>query len=374
MIRDALRGKICGFAIFVYAIFSQIHGVELQFETRLRDSETGEIKSLIKSLKPSEIGVVVMCPWSEHPCATAQVTSGDAWPVISEIIDEVRRIGVNIIWVPNGIYDPLDESAPGRKNVLDVELLCVQPSDFVNILSGENYAHDNCMCGPQLNYCDHSCNLFSFTLPGCLSIQKNDFSIWSVDELYSVCKARGIKLLVYVGCHTDMCVIGLARGGLMRMMKAGLDCVLVRDIVDPYLKYDPDVSGATPEAYTEKVVYDLETLGVQTIDLTGYMHKQGLWDSDWLAGKVRMAPWGNEERIVAFDKKLSVFLYTEPFYNYVKPGTVDIRYTLDGSEPTGSSQKYEVPIVLTKTTWIKTAPFIGNEQVSETSAGYFVKK
>ncbi len=56
------------------------------------------------------------------------------------------------------------------------------------------------------------------------------------DEIYSFCQNRGIKNIVLMGVHTNMCVLGRPFG-IRQMVRVGMNVVLARDLTDAM--YDP---------------------------------------------------------------------------------------------------------------------------------------
>ena len=66
-------------------------------------------------------------------------------------------------------------------------------------------------------------------------------------EVYAICKERHLTHLIYVGFHTQVCLLGKPMG-LKAMKSAGLRCVLARDMTDAHPGYDP-ARNFTPEEW-----------------------------------------------------------------------------------------------------------------------------
>ena len=71
-----------------------------------------------------------------------------------------------------------------------------------------------------------------------LVIGEHDLMPNDQQMLYSLCRQRGITHLIYMGVHTQVCLLGKSVG-LRAMSEAGLECVLARDLTDAHGKYDP---------------------------------------------------------------------------------------------------------------------------------------
>ncbi len=75
-------------------------------------------------------------------------------------------------------------------------------------------------------------------------------------EIYSFMKLRGIKNLIIMGIHTNMCILNKSFG-IKQMVKWGVRCILVRDLTDAMYnpRRPPHVSH---ERGTELVVEYIE--------------------------------------------------------------------------------------------------------------------
>ena len=78
----------------------------------------------------------------------------------------------------------------------------------------------------------------------------------TLQEVYSICKERGLTHLIYMGVHTQVCVLGKPMG-LKNLKAAGLNCILARDLTDAHPGYEP-ATGFTPDAHTAEVVAHFE--------------------------------------------------------------------------------------------------------------------
>ena len=87
--------------------------------------------------------------------------------------------------------------------------------------------------------------------PG-LEIGEDDWMPDTQAEVFTICKQRRISHLIYVGFHTQVCLLGKPMG-LRAMKSAGLQCVLARDMTDAHPGYDPE-RDFTPDLNTEQVV------------------------------------------------------------------------------------------------------------------------
>ena len=140
-----------------------------------------------------------------------------------------------------------------------------------------------------------------------------------------------------------------------------------RDLTDALTHYDPQ-AGFTPDAATARVVTDLEKSDIPSLNMAEEMQAAGLWKSDWLTEPVRITPWGTDGFPYQFcDAPVTVTL-SAPWLK-----DVELRYTLDGTEPLATSPLYAKPLTIDSTTTLRTAAFRDGRCVSLPSRGFFAK-
>jgi hypothetical protein len=200
--------------------------------------------------------------------------------------------------------------------------------------------------------------------PG-LEIGEDDWMPDSQAEVFTICQQREITHLIYVGFHTQVCLLGKPMG-LRAMKSAGLQCVLARDMTDAHPGYDP-ARHFTPDLNTEQVVEHFEKHLAPTIHFQNELIKLNLWDSQWVVDPVRIAPWGTDHRPHLFEEPLMVTLATPLQFG------AEIRYTTDGSEPTSTATLYEKPLVISDSTRLRVAAFQNGRTVCSESIGNFAR-
>lgn len=331
--------------------------IELTLQTR--DPKTGKVATRKATVDPRTVGIVVVDPWNYHWCMTWTHQTASAVPRLNRIVQGARRMGIKIIWAPSdvaGMYVGRSQ----RERALAVPYLPVPagrgPSLKFTVPTGP------CHCGPgiscQLNYG------FDAMLPD-LDIADEDLIICGTQEMYSNSRAHGLKHLIYTGGATNICLTGKP-AGLLPMARAGLDCMIARDLSEAWTRYDPN-AGYTPDEGNAHAVADVERSGVPSVNLGNEMKTLGLWDDSRPVDAVRMWPWGKRGRPYAFEGSVAVTL-TAPWID-----DAELRFTTDGSEPSPESKVYTTPLALTETTTLRAAAFRDGRRVSIPSQGYFVR-
>ena len=197
-------------------------------------------------------------------------------------------------------------------------------------------------------------------------IGANDLIPDTQAEVYAVCSKLGLTHLIYVGFHTQVCLLGKPMG-LRNMKAAGLHCVLARDMTDAHPGYAPE-RGFTPDLNTQQVVEHFEKHLAPTIHLQEELTKLSKWDTTWVVDPVRIAPWGTPMRPHLFEEPITITLATP-----LQPANAEIRYTLDGTSPSVGSRLYEGPFVIDDTTHLKAVAFVDQRLVCLESEGMFVR-
>jgi hypothetical protein len=329
-------------------------GIELALQRR--DPKTGEISLTKEKVNPAHIGVVVVDMWNFHWCKTSTERVGVLVPRMALVLAKAHDMGMTIFWCPSDVADnyagtvQYQAATAVRRHPLPAlaELSCPSAPDG-----------GGCTCGPER--C--SVNYGWDAMHEGLVMHEDDFMPNDLETLYSLCVERGITHLIYLGVHTQVCLLGKSIG-LRNMTRAGFQCILARDLTDAHGLYDPK-KGITPDQFTQNVVAHFEKYLSPTINFVDALKKAGQWDEKIIVDPVRIAPWGTVKRPHFFEKSILVTL-TAPW----EPHAV-FYFTLDGSSPTVNSQRYTGPFEVSQTCLLRTAAFQGADQVCLPSEAYF---
>jgi hypothetical protein len=198
-----------------------------------------------------------------------------------------------------------------------------------------------------------------------LEIDEHDLMPNSRATLYTLAKQQGVTHLLYLGVHTQVCLLGKDIG--LRNMKAlGFECILGRDLTDSHPDYDP-ARGIDPDDLTARTVAHFERYLCSTINLAEELQRFGCWKHEGPIDPVRAAPWGSRRRAHLFEDHTTVTLSTP----LVPDAT--IRVTTDGSSPMPSSAVYGGPFEVRKSAVIRAQGFRGETPVCVESDFYFYK-
>ena len=231
--------------------------MKLDFQTR--DRESGEISVRQVEIDPKDVGVVLVDPWNWHWCMTATQRFVAMGPRLNKALDGARKLGMQVFLCPTDASSQYC-GYPQRERALAAvyqDVPTVREVDMrIDVPVGP------CMCGPGITCI---CNYGWDGMNPELVIGDNDLIASGAPEIYGLIKERNLKLLIYTGGHTNMCLLGKPPA-LKNMYNAGIDCCVARDLNDAFTNYTP-AKGFTPDDGTARVVEQIEESNVPTIDM-----------------------------------------------------------------------------------------------------------
>ncbi len=337
----------------------ELRAAELELTFQTRDPGTGAIQKTAELIDPHRIGVIAVDVWNYHWCKTATMRVDAMVPRIDRALNAAREMGMTVMLCPSDVVNNY-VGYPQREAVFALPPVAVPA--LVNVTCPPVPDAGGCACGRERCAVNYG---WDGMHPG-LRIGPDDLMPDTQAEVYAICQKNHLTHLIYVGFHTQVCLLGKPMG-LKAMKSAGLKCVLARDMTDAHPGYDP-ARQFTPDLNTEQVIEHFEKHLAPTLHFQEELARLGRWDPHWVVDPVRIAPWGTRQRPHLFERPIVVTL-TAP----LQPGA-DIRYTLDGSPPTASSLKYSEPLKLTRTTCLRASAFLEGNAVCRESAGTFVRR
>ncbi len=188
----------------------------------------------------SKTAIIVIDAWDGHYCRLAAQRLGVMVPRMNQVLTAARNHGVMIIFAPSGVvhmYADLSnrkrvQQAPTAKAPAGwaFEKWCdLDPSREppMPVDTSKNASDDPVVAA--------AVQQFGRQHPG-LDIIGYDGVSDSGREIFNFCEAEGIKNIVIMGVHTNMCILGRPFG-IRAMVRLGRNVVLVRDLTDAM--YDP---------------------------------------------------------------------------------------------------------------------------------------
>src|ERR1041385_4735924 len=337
---------------------SLTQATEIELTLQIRNPSTGEIQLSVEKFDPIHVGVMVVDVWNYHWCKTATMRVDAIVPRMNKALEIARSLGMTVMLCPSDVVDNY-VGYPQREAILALPTIPVPT--VVNVSCPAAPDAGGCACAAERCAVNYG---WDGMHPG-LQIGASDLMPDTQAEVYAVCKKYGLTHLIYLGFHTQVCLLGKPMG-LKAMKSAGLHCVLARDMTDAHPGYDP-ARNFTPDLNTQQVIEHFEKHLAPTIHFQEELARLGKWDANWVVDPVRVTPWGTPMRPHLFEETVTVTLTTP-----LEPGA-EIRYTIDGSPPTTASTSYTKPLVVAETTWLRTAAFRNGRAVCLESEGSFAR-
>ena len=195
-----------------------------------------------------ETAVIVCDMWDLHHCLNATLRGGEMAPRMNRVLNEARLRGATIIHAPSSCMDPYKDhpgrkraqAAPAAKNLpKDISKWCYSipseeqgeyPIDQTD--GGEDDEPDaHRKWAEKLKNMGRNPRAPWKSQTDLLDIHDEDIISDNGIEIWNVLEQRGIKNVILVGVHTNMCVLGRPFG-LRQMSKNGKNVVLMRDMTD----------------------------------------------------------------------------------------------------------------------------------------------
>lgn len=186
----------------------------------------------------AETAIIICDMWDGHFCVSAAERVNEMVPRMNAVLNAARNHGATVIHAPSGVtYHYADmqqrkrmQQATKYKPELPLEAWCyVDPKREPELpIDTSVQPCDDPIVGAKVQK-------FSRQHPG-LTISGWDGVSDNGEEIYNYVKQEGLKNIVLMGVHTNMCVMGRPFG-IRQMVKQGFNVVLTRDLTDAM--YDP---------------------------------------------------------------------------------------------------------------------------------------
>jgi hypothetical protein len=354
----AIVHPACALLAWTLLVAGTARGAEIELTLQTRDPATGKVALTAEKVDPKRVGVIAVDVWNYHWCKTATMRVDAIVPRMNKALDAARTLGMTVMLCPSDVVENY-AGYPQREVIFALPKFPVPA--VMNVTCPPVPDAGGCACGRERCAVNYGWD----GMHPALRIAETDLMPDTQAEVYAVCKKYALTHLIYVGFHTQVCLLGKPMG-LRAMKSAGLHCVLARDMTDAHPGYDPS-RDFTPDLNTEQVVEHFEKHLAPTISFQQELTKLGKWDASWVIDPVRIAPWGTPMRPHLFEQPVTVTLTTP-----LQPGA-EIRYTLDGTRPTARSTLYSRPLLLADTTCLRAAAFRDGRAMCIESEGAFAR-
>jgi nicotinamidase-related amidase len=240
--------------------------VPVRWQRRIGDGDKFVTETAIREWTPDETAILICDVWNKHWCASASRRCGELAKKMNTLVEQARAAGVHIVHSPSDTME-FYKDHPARKRALAITLVdppvpianwCYLEKEHEGALPIDD-SDGGCDCQPQ-------CKQGSPWTRQDPSIRIDDADFISDDgkQVYSHFVARGVKNVIFMGVHTNMCVLGRSFG-IRQMTRLKKNAVLVRDLTDTM--YNPRMKPFVPhDKGTELVIAHVERHWCPTTD------------------------------------------------------------------------------------------------------------
>jgi len=356
--RDLLRaGASLGAVAGTIKSAPSDQGIELALQTRDRGGRPHQTTELVD---PKRVAIIVVDAWHYHWCRTWRNRAGSLIPRFNQSFDSARRLGITMVFSPTEAMRDLNETPQRKATLALAHYPLPQPRNLPDPYT-DNLRYGKCECGAgdECYRCYNSNNQHPD-----LRMADSDFIAITEQEAFNVLRDRAITHIIYTGFATNVCLWSKPIG-LKYTRQLGFRCMVARDMTEAETGYIEE--SFNPTRGTLEVIAQIERDLAPSLDLEQTLRRAGAWEGDPALDFVHIAPWGRYFGGAGFD----VPVQTELTCRHV--AGAELRYTLDGSDPTPTSPRYQRPIQIDKTTTLKAAGFRGEKPVTRISEAHYWK-
>ena len=225
--------------------------LKLHLRSQLEESAgSGSFKSQSRNetWSAKETAFIVCDVWDAHHCLNAVRRLEEFAPRMNDVLKEVRKRGATIIHSPSDCMAAYEDhaarkravaaSAKGKPN--DVEFWCSRiPSEERAVYpidqsdgGADDEPAEHAEWAAKLEAMGRNPEMPWKTQSKLIEIDADrDFISDRGDEVWNALESRGIKNVILVGVHLNMCVLGRPFG-LRQMVRNGRHAALMRDMTD----------------------------------------------------------------------------------------------------------------------------------------------
>ena len=234
-------------------------GAVLRLDARSRVDRGGTVESKNSVLlwEASETAVIVCDMWDDHYCKESVRRLEAMIPEMNRVLGAARKLGVSIVHAPSGTMDVYADSpqrerlrsAPHADPPVPIASWCdLDPeSESALPIDDENPCDDAVVAERKRRWTRQHPRLH---------IAERDGISDDGQEIFNFFSLLGIRNVVLMGVHTNICVLGRPFG-IRQQVRLGKNVVLARDLTDSM--YDPrDRPFVSHEEGTELVIQHIE--------------------------------------------------------------------------------------------------------------------
>jgi nicotinamidase-related amidase len=248
--------------------------IKVSLEKRIPSDSSMRSYTIVNEIQgwnPKETAIIICDMWNEHWCKGATDRVTEMAPFMNKVVSLAREKGILIVHAPSSCMDYY-KNHPARKlgqkykskeakdlisnDLLDSEIGAIWPIDQKD---------GGCDCEPPCKQGNPWTKQIDL-----IEISNQDAISDSGVEIAGLFKVKGIKNVILMGVHENMCVIGRSFG-LRNMVRLGMNVVVMRDLTDTMYnsKQWPVVSHFTGTSLMTEYIETYVCPSMVSSDFTG---------------------------------------------------------------------------------------------------------
>ena len=213
-------------------------------------SDKWDVKIEEKEFPIAETAILICDMWDRHWCSGATQRCEALAKKMNPVLKAARAAGVQIIHCPSETLYFYADSPQRRRMMVAPDAPLPTPLDLPDRKLPIDDSDGGCDTGEKPWY-----SAWTRQSPH-IEIDEYDGISQDGKEVYNFLRQQGIKNLIVMGVHTNMCVLGRSFG-IRQMTRWGIQCVLVRDLTDAM--YNPEMPPhVSHDEGTQLVVQHIE--------------------------------------------------------------------------------------------------------------------
>ncbi|MCL1794141.1 MAG: isochorismatase family protein [Oscillospiraceae bacterium] len=182
------------------------------------------------SLNPKETAIVIIDMWDRHWCAGANARGAELGAKINETAKRAREKGTVIVHAPSDTMD-FYKNSEARKRLLQTPLCENIPQKDVKDYPLPVDSSDGGSDTPSVDRNEPNTVVWKRQTEKIFVDESRDIVGEEGDLIYSYLAKNGVKNIIYMGVHTNMCVLGRPFA-IKAMLRRTMGVMLCRDLTD----------------------------------------------------------------------------------------------------------------------------------------------
>ena len=202
--------------------------IKLKLRTRVetfKGSGMWDEVTLMKEVPVAEVAIIICDMWDKHWCEGATERCGALADKMSPVIKAARVKGIQIIHAPSETMNFYKDTPQRRRVMLAAPVEVPKPLDLSDPALPIDDSDGGCDSGQKPWYKAWTRENAKIDIGEFDGISDNG------EEVYGFLRQLGVKYLIVMGVHTNMCVLNRSFA-IRQMTRWGVHCMLARDLTD----------------------------------------------------------------------------------------------------------------------------------------------